>query len=112
MSIVLGLGLVRLVDGFGSVLRSTSRYWIHTAALFGLIACHLFYWWSLWSFHDFTDWNFFRFVYVILGTLLLYFAASAAVPRDTDSVRSWKEYYFRVNRALYLVIAVYVVQRC
>ena len=41
VSIVLGLGLVRLMDGLGGVLRSPSRYWIHLAVLLGLIACHL-----------------------------------------------------------------------
>ena len=109
--IVLGLGLVRLMDGLGGVLRSPSRYWIHLAVLLGLIACHLFYWWSLWSFHEYPDWNFFRFTYVIFGALLLYLAASALVPRDMDSVRSWKEHYFRVHRSLYLAIACYVVQQ-
>jgi len=111
VSIVLGLGLVRLMDGLGGVLRSPSRYWIHLAVLLGLIACHLFYWWSLWSFHEYPDWNFFRFTYVIFGALLLYLAASALVPRDMDSVRSWKEHYFRVHRSLYLAIACYVVQQ-
>lgn len=109
VSIVLALGLVRLVDGLGSALDAERRYWVHLAVVVYLIATHLLYWWSLWYYHEGVDWNFGFFAFVVLGALLLYFAASCQIPRDAAAIRSWKEHYFRIHRLFYLVASGFVV---
>ena len=109
VSIVLALGLVRLVDGLGSAVNPATRYWVHLVAVTALTATHLFYWWSLWIFREGVTWNFGFFAFVVLGALLLYFAASALIPRDPTSVSSWKTYYFGVHRRFFLVATAFVV---
>lgn len=108
VSIVLALGLVRLVDGLGAVFDPARRYWIHLFIVFALISTHLYYWWSLWMFREGVRWNFGFFILVVLGALILSFGASAAVPRDLDAVRSWKEHYFLMHRRVYLALAAWV----
>lgn len=107
VSIVLALGIVRLVEGLGDALNAGSRYWVHLILVVSLIVTHLFYWWSLWIFREGVTWNFGSFIFVILGALVLYSAATALIPRDSTAVRSWKEHYFRVHRRLFLVAAVF-----
>ena len=44
VSIVLALGLVRLVDGLANAVSSASRYWVHISMVLAMIGVHLFYW--------------------------------------------------------------------
>ena len=105
VSMVLALGLVRLVEGLGSAYDAATRYWVHLTLVVLLMVTQLFYWWSLWIFREGVTWNFGSFVFVILGALLLYFAATALIPRDPTAVRSWKGHYFSAHRRLFLVAA-------
>ena len=111
ISIVLALGLVRLVDGLSSAIDPARRYWLHLAALGYLILVHLFFWWSLWIFRKDVSWDFGRFAFVILGALILYFQASAVIPRNPEGIASWKEHYFRIHRRLFLAALAYLVQQ-
>lgn len=108
VSIVVALGLVRLVDGLGSAIDSASRYWVHLVAVVFLTITLLFYWWSLWLFREGVSWNFGRFAFVVLGALILYAACSVLIPRDPSAVRSWKDHYFQVHRRFFLLCTAWV----
>jgi hypothetical protein len=111
VSIVLALGLVRLVDGLGIASNAATRYWVHLLAVGLMIVTHLYYWWSLWLFRDGVSWNFGYFVFIVLGALLLNFSASSLIPRETGTMDSWKSHYFGVHRRFFLVNAAWVTHQ-
>lgn len=111
VSIVLALGLVRLVDGLRSASDGATRYWVHLGYIINLVATHLFLWWTLWYYQEGVNWNFARFVYVFLGPLILYFLASTLIPDNPSSVSSWRDHFYRGHRLFFLVCGVLIVHQ-
>ena len=107
-SIILAMGMVRLVSGLFAALTS-GPFWIHLLWLIVNIISHALYWWSLWLGHEEVSWNFPRFLYILLGPILLYAQAVALVPSNPDQVASWREHFFQVCRAFYVVRVLYLL---
>lgn len=108
VSIVLSLGLVRLVGGFRSVMESTERHWLILSWIVILIALFLGHWWTSWSFRG-AEWTFPKFVMVLGGPAILYFTATAIVPDDPKAVQNWRDFYFLRRRELYIGLLAYMV---
>jgi hypothetical protein len=111
VSIVLALGLVRLIHGLRLASGNSSRYWIHLGYVVMFIVNHLLFWWALWGFQTGVDWNFGRFLYVFIGPMLLYSLASTLIPDDASSVTCWRDYFYRIHRGLFLVWAGLVLHQ-
>ena len=56
ISMVMALGVTRLLDAVGPALRKEARCWIHVGWIAQKFLAHLIWWWTLWSARDF-DWN-------------------------------------------------------
>ena len=111
VSIVLALGLVRLVDGLRSASKGTTRYWVHLGYIIDLVVMHLFLWWTLWFYQEGVIWNFALFAYVFVGPLILYFLASTLIPDNPSSVTSWRDHFYRGSRVFFLVLLGLIVHQ-
>jgi hypothetical protein len=107
VSILLSLGLVRLVTGFRAASESDAKYWIHVFWIAILVGLCLAHWWTSWSFRD-AQWTFITFVLMLSGPAILYFIAMVLVPDDANSVEDWKEYFFKKRVQFYSSLAVYM----
>jgi len=107
-SIILSMGMIRLVSGLPSAFTK-GPFWVHFLWLIATLIGHALYWWQLWSAHEFVEWNFARFLYILLGPLLLYSQAVTLVPANPDEVSSWRERFFQVFRAFFIARAFYLV---
>ena len=105
VSIVLSFGVIRLLDGVPVVVRHDRRYLIHVTWVFIILFMHVNYWWVLWSYNIDIAWNYPRFLLVLASPVLLYSLAITLVPRDTDSVESWRDHFYSVHARFFGLFA-------
>ncbi len=108
-SIVLALGLGKLISSIPYVFDAHKRDWLHAVAFVTLIAGHILAWWRIWPLNSVAHWNILGFA-ILMGTpLSLYLAATALVSSNPDRVASWKEQFSGRSRWLFsALIAVWI----
>lgn len=85
MSIVVGLGIARILSGFSSLIearREVEPDWITILWAVNVLGYHLLFWWIVvnnWRF--LTEWSFSQFAALFLYGVLLFFCASLILPR-------------------------------
>ena len=101
VSIVLSLGVVRLLDGAGPVLGAERRYWVHAGWVLVKLQQHFGAWWVMWSFRGETEWNYLRFLAQLVPPILLYLQATTLVTQTPRAVDSWRDHYYSTRRAFF-----------
>ena len=110
VSIVLSMGIVRLVGGLLPAMRRDARNWIHVSWILIKIYSHVQYWWLTWVYRQGVDWNFLSFLYLLVGPILLYMQAAILIPSSPEDVASWRERFFGLHRPFFFLNALYVLQ--
>jgi hypothetical protein len=110
-SIVIGLGVTRLVGGFGHLLSSRRRggnYWVHMLWMINLFLTMTIVWWFAYRWRSNEHWTFFIFLWLLLGPTLLYLIASLLFPggEDLRAVTDWRTYYYENSRDIFLLWAL------
>jgi len=111
-AVVNGLGIVRLIGGFGDYLRKrhvleVEHYLPFTAMAFFQLLTHALLWWSILGLKSAGSINFLSYLYLILGPTLLFLATSMLVP-DVDNDRlNIRADYYRVRRTYYSVLTAF-----
>ena len=108
LSIVLSFGVVRLLDGLPSALRRGRRYAIHSLWIISVLFMHVQFWWAFWSFTGVT-WNYPRFLIVLANPFLLYSLAITLVPREADTVESWRDHFYLIRTRFFLLYSCWWV---
>jgi hypothetical protein len=108
-SIVLALGLGRLISSIPYVFDARKRDWLHALAFVTLIAGHILAWWRIWPLNSVSHWNILGFA-ILMGTpLSLYLAATALVSDNPEGVASWRQHFMERSRWLFSsLIAVWI----
>ncbi len=91
LSIVLSFGVIRVLDGLPAAVRPGRVYSVHVTWLIIVLWLHVQYWWVFWSYSTGVSWTYPDFLLALASPLLLYSLAITLVPRDSDSVESWRE---------------------
>jgi len=69
-SIVLGLGIARLLTGLGRLLQARGRvrlYWVHMLWALNLLLFQRLTWWILFRWQSRAEWAFFPFLFLLLS---------------------------------------------
>src|SRR5438128_8826285 len=99
VSIVVGLGVTRVLSQISEVIQAGSRqqtYWIHTIWLINAFSMLMLNWWVFYRWHNAPQWTFFLFVWVTLASTLLYLASSLIARGEfayTGSTKWSHDYY-------------------
>jgi hypothetical protein len=99
ISIVIGLGVVRLLGGIVTLLdrQESKPYWVHSAWLGFLLVQLPYFWWFEFDWRQETTWTFPVFFFVIVFAMLYYLAVAVLVPtRDTD-LKDLDAYFYRMR---------------
>jgi len=96
ISIVLALGVSRLLDVFGPALRPDQRSWIHFGWVVHKFFNHLLWWWSLWLLRE-TRWNLGLFMFEMVGPVVLYLQATALATPSERTRASWEDRFFEIR---------------
>ena len=90
VSIVLALGLSKLISSVPFVFDGRKRDWLHTLIFVLAVLTHIVVWWRIWLLNDVSDWNILQFTLLMGSPLSLYLAATALVSSAPEQVSDWK----------------------
>ncbi len=107
VSIVLSFGIVRLLDGLRPAFDAGRRYWAHAIWLVITLNGHVMTWWTLWSLARDVEWNYGRFLWLLVGPGILYLMSTALVTDEPRAVPSWRDHYFEIRRWFFGTAALF-----
>ena len=77
ISIILALGMTRVLAGVGEMLQARSRhriYWVHVIWIVNLFLYLVIAWWIFYRWRDQQPWTFYLFLFVLISPTILYLA--------------------------------------
>ena len=107
VSIVLALGLSRLISSIPYVFDPQKRDWLHALIFVLLVVGHIVVWWRVWFLNVVTSWNILQFAILIGSPLSLYLASTALVSSTPDRISDWKSYF--ADRGQWVIAAITAV---
>ena len=87
ISIILALGMTRVLAGVGEMLQASSHrqiYWVHLLWIINLFLYLLVAWWVFYRWRNQQPWTFFLFVFVLISPTILYLASVLLFPPEGD----------------------------
>jgi hypothetical protein len=113
VSVIIGLGLTRILQGVGGLLEARSRvrvYWVHLVFTGIILVGHLQFWWLFWSSRQLEAWSFFPFLFLLLQPIILYLLAGLCFPEfsDTGSI-DFRDFYYHNHRWFFGLLALLMV---
>jgi hypothetical protein len=110
VSLVLSLGLVRLLEGSLSAFSPSRVYPIHAVWLVIKLINHFLYWWMLWRLRGGeVEWNFPFFLFIALPAVVLYLQSTLLVSPSPREVSSWREHYYSIAPVFFGLNVVYAL---
>jgi len=112
ISIILALGMTRVLGGVGEMLQARSHrriYWVHVIWIINLFLYLVVAWWIFYRWRDQQPWRFFLFVFVLISPTILYLAAILLFPReaDVDLATDYETHYYANHRAFFILFALF-----
>jgi len=113
ISIILALGMTRVLAGVGEMLQARSRrhiYWVHAVWIVNLFLYLVIAWWIFYRWRDQQPWNFYLFLFVLISPTILYLASLLLFPREADvaTVIDYKAHYYANHRAFFILFALFI----
>ena len=112
ISIILALGMTRVLAGVGEMLQARSvrrLYWVHTIWIINLFLYLVIAWWIFYRWRNQPQWTFFLFVFVLISPTILYLASLLLFPResDVDLAIDYKTHYYANHRAFFILFGLF-----
>ena len=112
ISIVLALGMTRVLAGVGEMLQARSRrkiYWVHVIWSVNLFLFMLVAWWVFYRWRNQQLWTFFLFVFVLISPTVLYLASMVLFPREgeVDESVNYKTHFYANHRVFFIILALF-----
>lgn len=110
-AVINGLGLVRLLTALAGYVQSRDRdqlrlYWVYALLLTFQFLMHILMWWAMFGTSVAGTLNFFQYLYLLLGPILLFLATSVLLPDLDDDVQDLSEVYWQVVRPYFTAVAL------
>lgn len=107
MSIVIGLGIARILSGFSSLIearREVKPDWVTILWAVNVLGYHLLFWWIVvnnWRF--LSEWSFAQFGALFLYGVLIFFCASLILPRHVHGEMDLRARFESIRRPFYVL---------
>ncbi|MBV9008262.1 MAG: hypothetical protein JO354_03710 [Verrucomicrobia bacterium] len=114
ISIVLALGMTRVLLGVGEMLQARHRvhfHWIQSLWTLNLFLYLVIAWWIFYRWRFQPHWPFFLFLFVLISPTLLYLAAVVLFPSECppgEHGHDYGEHFFRNHRVFFTVFGLFV----
>ena len=112
ISIILALGMTRVLGGVGEMLQARSHrriYWVHAIWIINLFVYLVVAWWIFYRWRNQQPWTFLLFLFVLISPTILYLASLLLFPRESDVDRAidYKTHYYANHRAFFILFALF-----
>src|SRR5207247_4763881 len=112
ISIILALGMTRVLGGVGEMLQARSHrriYWVHAIWIVNLFLYLVIAWWIFYRWRNQQPWTFFLFVFVLISPTVLYLVSLLLFPRegDVDFAIVYKTHYYEYHREFFILFALF-----
>jgi hypothetical protein len=113
-AVIMGMGVVYILIAIATIVRGYHRtitpYWLHLAWIIFLLLLHFHVWWGLWDFQQITNWNYFTYLFLLSGPVLLFVAVAIIIPDDRQSGNiDLRQFYFKTNSKFFLTLTFAVI---
>jgi len=106
VSIVLALGIGKLLSAVTAVFSPTKRDWLHITWFFAILLMALLHWVAVWDLNAAASWNVAQFLALMATPMLLYVATHLLVSSSPDSIENWGTHFSSVSRPLVATMAL------
>lgn len=111
-SLVAGLGITRLMAGFGRLLQARHQvhlYWVHFVWLLNVLIYILLNWWVMYRWRTQETWTFYLFMFVLVTPTLLFLETVVLFPDELPAGANMREHYYSSHRLFFVLAALIVV---
>ena len=108
-SIVLGLGIARLLTGLGRLLQARGRvrlYWVHMLWALNLLLFQTLTWWILFRWQSRMEWTFFLFMFLLLSPTISFLLTVLLFPDPLPDGADLRQHYFANHRWFFTLGAI------
>ena len=114
ISIILALGMTRVLAGVGEMLQARKHrriYWVHVIWIVNLFIYLVVAWWIFYRWRNQQSWNFYLFVFVLISPTILYLASMLLFPPEVSIGESidYKAHYYANHRAFFAIFSMFTV---
>ncbi|MEM7431143.1 MAG: hypothetical protein AAF351_04285 [Pseudomonadota bacterium] len=113
MSIVVGLGITRILSGFASLVENRQQIELDGVTIvwaLNVLGYHLLFWWIVvnnWS--DLPEWSFTEFGALFVYGVLIFFCASLIMPQTVPSGTNMKQRFETIRRPFFALWVLVVI---
>jgi hypothetical protein len=112
ISIILALGMTRVLAGVGEMLQARSRrriYWVHVFWIVNLFLYLVVAWWIFYRWRNQQPWTFFLFLFVLISPTILFLSSLLLFPPESalDQFVDYKKHYYANHRAFFTLFALF-----
>src|SRR5947208_1067797 len=112
ISIILALGMTRVLAGVGEMLQARSRrrlYWVHAVWITNLFLYLVVAWWIFYRWRNQQPWTFLLFIFVLISPTILYLASIVLFPPESalDQFVDYKAHYYANHRAFFILFSCF-----
>ena len=112
ISIILALGMTRVLGGVGEMLQARSHrriYWVHAIWIINLFLYLVIAWWIFYRWRNQQQWTFLLFIFVLISPTILYLASLLLFPRESeaDLAVDYKTHYYANHRAFFILFGLF-----
>ena len=94
VSIITGLGVVRLLSGLAQFLsRNRRSYWVHLFWTWNVFHFIVFFWWFFWRWSTISEWNLLLFLFVLVYSVVMYLLCALLYPTGEGRTNFEEIYY-------------------
>ncbi len=107
VAVVNGLAIVHILNVIVYAMRQEnlkSLYWVHGLWIAFQLLNHITLWWAIWSLQNTTQMDFFKYLYLLCGPLILFLATNSLIATASDGQPFDTRKIYNDNRKLFFTL--------
>jgi len=108
-SIVLALGVTRVLTGLGRLLQargSLRLYWVHLVWILNLFVYLVLNWWILFRWQSQAQWTFFLFLFILLSPTVSFLLSVLLFPEPLNDGADLRQHFYANHRWFFALAAL------
>lgn len=108
-SIVLAIGITRLLSGIGTLVQKRKQvtiYWVHLLWTLNVFLFLVLNWWILFRWQGQQEWNFFLFSFLLLSPTIAFLLSVILYPDITHEKINYKDHFYANHRWFFALAAL------